>query len=95
MELAKEAGTDFAFPSQTTYIAKDQPADEQTVQVSEAQVASWRKKGNLPFPEFGLTQQWQIEDTLDYPPVGSPDHQSAPKRDNLERNPAAKSDDGG
>lgn len=42
--------------------------------------ASWREQGLLPFPEFSYEQRLQMENRLDYPPKGSPEHapQGAP-----------------
>jgi MscS family membrane protein len=52
MDVVTEAGTDFAFPSQTTYLARDHGLATDRGQAAEAQVQAWREAGNLPFPEF-------------------------------------------
>jgi len=52
MDIVKEAGTGFAFPSQTTYFTKDDGLDAEKSRMAEAQVEDWRTKGKLPFPEF-------------------------------------------
>jgi len=52
MDIVKEAGTGFAFPSQTTYFTKDTGLDAEKSRMAEAQVEDWRTKGKLPFPEF-------------------------------------------
>jgi MscS family membrane protein len=45
MDIVKEAGTGFAFPSQTTYFSKDTGLDAEKSRVAEAQVEDWRTKG--------------------------------------------------
>jgi MscS family membrane protein len=52
MDIVKEAGTGFAFPSQTAYLADDSGLDEERSRGAEAQVEDWRAKGKLPFPDF-------------------------------------------
>jgi MscS family membrane protein len=52
MDIVKEAGTGFAFPSQTTYFTKDTGLDAEKSRMAEDQVENWRTKGKLPFPEF-------------------------------------------
>jgi MscS family membrane protein len=74
MDIVKEAGTGFAFPSQTTYFSKDTGLDAEKSRGAEAQVEDWRTKGKLPFPEFDEEGQMEFEDILDYPPTGSPHH---------------------
>jgi MscS family membrane protein len=69
------AGSGFAFPSQTAYLAQDSGLDDQRVSEAVAEVEQWRAGGKLPFPEFADQQRAQIEDVLDYPPEGSPGYQ--------------------
>ena len=52
MDIVKEAGTGFAFPSQTAYLTDDSGLDAERSRKAEAQVEDWRMKGELPFPEF-------------------------------------------
>ena len=74
MEIVKEAGTGFAFPSQTNYYTRDSGLDAERSQEAEERVQFWRSRNKLPFPEHELEDQDQLEDTLDYPPKGSPDY---------------------
>ncbi len=71
-DVVEAAGTDFAFPSQTTYLSQDSGLDSERIRAAEAEVKAWRSKGMLPFPEFPSEQQEQLRDTLDFPPEGSP-----------------------
>ena len=70
-DIVEAAGTDFAFPSQTTYISRDSGLDQELSRAAETEVQGWRSKGMLPFPEFSSEQQEQLRDTLDFPPKGS------------------------
>ncbi len=74
MDIVKEAGTSFAFPSFTAYSAKDAGLDDERGRRAEAQVEGWRSKAALPFPELDEAQRAAIEDGLDYPPKGSPQY---------------------
>ncbi|MGK7935514.1 MAG: mechanosensitive ion channel family protein [Xenococcaceae cyanobacterium] len=71
-ELIESAGTDFAFPSQTTYLSRDSGLDQERSKAAEAEVQNWRSKGTLPFPDFAQKQREQFRDPLDFPPEGSP-----------------------
>ena len=72
MDIVKEAGTGFAFPSQTAYFGRDTGLDAGRGQEAETLVQEWRSKGQLPFPEFDEGVLGEKEDALDYPPKGSP-----------------------
>lgn len=74
MDIVKEAGTGFAFPSQTAYLGRDSGLDHEKASQAEREVQVWRGKGQLPFPEFDQHLRWEKEDILDYPPQGSPGH---------------------
>ena len=52
MDIVKEAGTGFAFPSQTAYFTQDSGLDAERSRAAEAQVENWRVKGKLPFSDF-------------------------------------------
>jgi MscS family membrane protein len=78
MDIVKEAGTGFAFPSQTAYLTDDSGLDAERSRKAEAQVEDWRAKGKLPFPEFNGKEQLEIENRLDYPPAGSSHYKKHP-----------------
>ncbi len=73
-DLVVEAGTGFAFPSQTAYLARDTGVDAERRGQAESAVQAWRATAKLPFPEFEEEERERLEDVLDYPPQGSPDH---------------------
>ncbi len=73
-ETIKEAGSGFAFPSQTAYLARDAGLDDKRRDEAETKVGHLRFAGKLPFPEFDEEERQQLKDILDYPPKGSPDY---------------------
>ena len=73
-DIVIDAGTGFAFPSQTAYLARDTGLDKARKEEAETQVEYWRAKDKLPFPEFEEEDRERLEDILDYPPQGSPDY---------------------
>jgi MscS family membrane protein len=75
-DIITEAGSGFAFPSQTAYLARDKGLDDERRNEAETQVDRLRSTNKLPFPEFEEEEREQIENTLDYPPEGSPHHKS-------------------
>jgi len=73
MEILDEAGTGFAVPVRMNWEPGTGLHTDRT-QIAEAQVEKWRAEGRLPFPEIGKEERRRVEDILDYPPEGSPDH---------------------
>ena len=71
MDIIAEAGTGIAFPSQTTYLAKDAPLDSQKKEEASTRVRQWRESGELPFPDFRPEQVGDMHDRIEYPPPGS------------------------
>jgi MscS family membrane protein len=72
-EIVRESGTEFAFPSQALYMSRDQGLDKERSDAAKQQVKTWRKSGQLPFPNLPTSKVEQLSNTLDYPPRGSPD----------------------
>ena len=72
MDIVKEAGTGFAFPSQTTYYTRDSGLGKEQAEAAEAEVQAWRSDGTLPFPEFAQVHRERMLNTLVYPPEGAP-----------------------
>jgi MscS family membrane protein len=72
IDTIKEAGTGFAFPSQTTYLGRDTGLDAGRGREAETRVAEWRSEGQLPFPEFDESEREAREDILDYHPKDHP-----------------------
>ena len=72
MDIVEEAGTGFAFPSQTTYLTQDGGLNESKGEAAESEVQAWRSNGTLPFPEFAQVHRERVLNTLTYPPEGAP-----------------------
>jgi MscS family membrane protein len=71
MEIIAESGTGFAFPSNTTYLSRDGGLDAERSRQAEEEVRAWRDGSKLPFPGLDSETVAGLEDTLDYPPLGS------------------------
>jgi len=71
MDIVAESGTGFAFPSQTTYLARDQGLDDAKRKAAEAQVEAWRREGALYLPDFPPEAVAGLNGTIDYPQRGS------------------------
>ncbi|MEA3413536.1 MAG: mechanosensitive ion channel family protein [Pseudomonadota bacterium] len=72
MDIIEASGSGFAFPSQTAYLTRDTGLNSEQTKKAEDQVEAWRAQGKLPFPELDDQDIRSIEDTLSYPPEGSP-----------------------
>ena len=72
MDCVTQAGTGFAFPSQTVYMARDRGLDAERARGAEQATRALRAQGKLPFPNFTREETDALTDTLDYPPEGSP-----------------------
>jgi MscS family membrane protein len=86
-EIVDDAGTSFAFPSQTLYLGHDVGLDAERIDKASRQVQSWRRTGQLPFPHMARSRREQLADTLDYPPRGSPDARHPEIHDTEEAEP--------
>jgi len=71
MDIVAESGTGFAFPSQTTYFARDAGLDEAKRRAAETQVQTWREQGSLCLPHFPPETVTALDGTLDYPARGA------------------------
>jgi MscS family membrane protein len=69
--IVQDSGTGFAFPSQTLYLGRDDGLDSELGKAASREVEFWRKTGKLPFPRLSADRIAQLQDTLDYPPLGS------------------------
>ncbi len=75
ISVIDEAGTGFAFPSQTAYLARDSGINIDIADRASREVDQWRANGRLPFPDFDEETIREIEDQIDYPPRGSSQRQ--------------------
>jgi MscS family membrane protein len=67
MDIIEASGTGVAFPSSTTYLARDSGLDEAKTQRAVATVKRWREERELPFPNFHPAQIAEFNDRLEYP----------------------------
>ena len=72
VDLVVEAGTGFAFPSQTAYLARDRGPTAADAAKASAAIEALRAQQALPFPEFSPERRAELRGTLDFPPTGSP-----------------------
>jgi MscS family membrane protein len=74
IDIVAEAGTGFAFPSQTAYLARDQGLDAARTEAAVAAVEAWRAESALAFPDLDPRRIASLDGTLDFPPRGSASH---------------------
>jgi MscS family membrane protein len=73
MGIVEEAGSSFAFPSQTTYLEQGSPMRPEAAKYTGERVQEWREKNELFLPRFPRETIDTLSDSVDYPPTGSPD----------------------
>jgi MscS family membrane protein len=71
MDVVEAAGTGFAFPSSTTYLAQDDGLDADRAGEAEAAVQKWREASELCLPGFPQERIRELKGSLPYPPEGS------------------------
>ncbi len=71
MEIVEQAGTGFAYPTRTLYVAREPGLDREQAEKAEEQVREWRKGQQLPFPDFSPAEKKEIRDSIAYPEPGS------------------------
>ena len=71
MDIVAESGTDFAFPSQTLYFAKDSGTSRENTEAAEQKVQDWRDQNEMQLPKFDENRINEIQDSIEYPPKGS------------------------
>lgn len=71
MDIVAASGTGFAFPSSTTYLARDTGLDKARTGAAEARVRAWREKKELPFPDHAAEAKQAMSGSLAWPPEGS------------------------
>lgn len=72
MDIVAEAGSGFAFPSQTMYVEQSDGVDRDAAERAEQKVAEWRQRKELYLPRFPSDKIRELRGRLDYPPEGSP-----------------------
>jgi MscS family membrane protein len=72
IDIVRESGSGFAFPSQTMYVGHDTGLPPEETRHAEEQVREWRHKGVLPFPHFPEEHVREKANKGEWPPKGSP-----------------------
>jgi MscS family membrane protein len=67
IDLVHEAGTTFAYPSQTIMVEDAATLDRERQRQVEQLVEHWREQDQLPFPQWPDEYVAKIENTLEYP----------------------------
>jgi len=67
MDIVKQSGTDFAFPSQTLYFAKDNALPADAAERVESEISAMKKKGELQIPRFDPKKIEEISNTIKFP----------------------------
>lgn len=84
MDVVKESGTDFAFPSQTIYISKDNGLSKEKSKSAEEMVEEWRSKNELGNPDFSPAHIEKLKNKIKYPPEGSETSESSASQTKLD-----------
>lgn len=79
-DIVHAAGTSLALPSHTVYMNRDPGLDTERTGAARETVQRWRRSGRLPFPRLSSEELERLENSLDYPPHGSPEAGDQEKR---------------
>lgn len=71
LDIVAESGTDFAYPSQTLYMARDKGIDTDKTTLAGEKVQQWIDAEDLQLPTFDAERIEALKDKLQYPPKGS------------------------
>ncbi|KGO86717.1 mechanosensitive ion channel protein MscS [Flavobacterium rivuli WB 3.3-2 = DSM 21788] len=71
LDIVAQSGTDFAFPSQTLYMARDKGTDEDKTTATNDIVKQWREANELHLPSFTPEHIEKLKGSVKFPPEGS------------------------
>jgi MscS family membrane protein len=63
-DIVEEAGTGYAFPSQTLYMTRDEGLDRERSEAAVQEVQAWRHSGKLPFPRLAAARSSRAPSTI-------------------------------
>jgi len=72
VELVHNSGAIFSGPGQVLQVREFYQAPEAKMAEVEATLAAWREADKLPFPDYTAEDKAAMQNTLAYPPKGSP-----------------------
>jgi len=73
MDIIAKAGTGIAIPSQALYIQRGTGLNEEKAREADAQIQDWKNQNALFLPSFPQEKIDELQGSLDFPPIGSPD----------------------
>ncbi|MFP9118003.1 mechanosensitive ion channel family protein [Flavobacterium sp. RNTU_13] len=71
LDIVAKSGSDFAYPSQTLYMAQDKGVDQEKTDKAKETVKKWREASELKLPFFRQEHIDELDGTINYPPEGS------------------------
>ncbi|MFP9115537.1 mechanosensitive ion channel family protein [Flavobacterium sp. RHBU_3] len=71
LDVVAQSGTDFAYPSQTLYMARDGGLNDEKGDIAKETVKKWKEANALKLPFFKPEHIEELNDTIEYPPKGS------------------------
>jgi MscS family membrane protein len=72
VELVHDSGAIFSGPGQVLQVREFYQAPQAKMAEVEATLAEWREADRLPFPDYSAEDKAALENSLEYPPKGSP-----------------------
>jgi len=72
IDAVHDSGAEFALPSQTVMMEEPLLSDDGRRSEIEALVDQWREQNRLPYPDWSKEYIDKINNTLEYPPSGTP-----------------------
>lgn len=72
IDIVEGSGASIAFPSQTLYMARDPGPDREKARAAVIEVDQWMAADQCAMPDFSPEQIERIQDSIAYPPPGSP-----------------------
>ena len=67
MDIIEASGTSVAFPSQTTYVARDSGLNPDRSREAIEKIQHWREHNELPFPDFPIEKIAEFNNKIEYP----------------------------
>jgi MscS family membrane protein len=84
MDLAEEAGTGVALPSQTLYLSRDSGVEKEKAESAAKKITELRENKKLPFPDFHEEDISSFKGSIEYPQpesaVRNPNPNPVPQR---------------
>src|SRR5690606_34212884 len=66
MDVVAQSGTEFAFPSQTLYLSRDQGVSKEKTAKAEEMVKKWKQNNEMQIPSFDDERKESLKNTIEY-----------------------------